>query len=55
VELTVVMQEALANQPLDAIKLYDEHQQFIGIGRADSQQLTVRRLLNTSARQLSEN
>lgn len=55
VELTVVMQEVLANQPLDAIKLYDEHQQFIGIGRADSQQLTVRRLLNTSARQLSEN
>ena len=55
VELTADMQAELPEQPLDAIKLYDERQQFIGIGRADSQFLTVRRLLNTSARQVTEN
>ncbi len=55
VELTADMHAELPELPLDAIKLYDECQQFIGIGRADSQFLTVRRLLNTSARQVTEN
>lgn len=51
VNLDSAMRERLPQAQVDAVKLYDAEQQFIGIGRTEADQLFVRRLLNTSQRQ----